>query len=116
MTQTDDARGLDLDRLISWGFAPGAYSGFCSECGKQHIADKRAWRCLECAERRADLAPTPQDARVTALVEALRPFSACVFNDNGDVTISTGHLGRGDWLALDRAAKALAAFDKDATP
>ena len=45
------------------------------------------------------------DPRVVALVEALRPFAACVFNDNGDVTISTGHLTMRDWLRLCEAAK-----------
>ena len=53
-----------------------------------------------------DCAPT-QDERVRALVESLRPFSAAVFNDNGDVTISTGHLKRQDWLKLRAALRAL---------
>ena len=36
------------------------------------------------------------------LEQATRPFAAAVFNDNGDVTISTGHLRTSDWLRLDR--------------
>ena len=40
------------------------------------------------------------DAR--KIVEALRPFYAAVFNDNGDMTISTGHLTTHEWWALDR--------------
>ncbi len=44
---------------------------------------------------------------VLALVKAARPFYAAVFNDNGDVTISTGHITTGDWLALDAAIAAL---------
>ena len=40
------------------------------------------------------------------LEAALRPFNAAVFNDNGDVTISTGHITRGDWLALIKAMSA----------
>lgn len=47
--------------------------------------------------------PTPHaDPRVSALVKAATPFYAAVFNDNGDVTISTGHITTDDWLALDR--------------
>lgn len=42
-----------------------------------------------------------------ALVKAARPFYAAVFNDNGDVTISTGHITTGDWLALDAALAAI---------
>jgi hypothetical protein len=65
---------LKLERLISWGFAPGSYACFCSECGKPHVADKRAWRCLDCAERRADLPPTDAEVlahpKVRALVDA----------------------------------------------
>ena len=44
---------------------------------------------------------------VKALVKAARPFYAAVFNDNGDVTISTGHITTGDWLALDTALAAI---------
>lgn len=47
--------------------------------------------------------PRNQSPDVTALVEALRPFDCCVFNDNGDVTVSTGHLKTTDWLRLARA-------------
>ena len=69
------------------------------------------WPSCKCTARdqckglgvRADICDPTQDERVQALVDALRPFSAAVFNDNGDVTISTGHLKRQDWLKL-RAA------------
>ena len=57
--------------------------------------------------RRANLCDPTQDERVKALVEAARPFSAAVFNDNGDVTISTGHLQRRDWINLCAALRAL---------
>lgn len=53
---------------------------------------------------RADLAP--DRAAFEQMREALRPFEAAVFNDNGDVTISTGHITRADWLALAAALKA----------
>ena len=60
---------------------------------------------------RADLPPTLSAAmelpEVKALVKAARPFYAAVFNDNGDVTISTGHITTGDWLALDAALAAI---------
>ena len=62
---------LDLEPLKRWGFAPGAYINTCSDCGKQHMADKRAWRCLSCAESRADLhQPALRAAREAALREA----------------------------------------------
>ena len=65
-------------------------------------------KCRETAARiLAAIEPGPG---VLALVEALRPFTACVFNDNGDVTIDTGHLTRVDWLKMCAAAKALAAL------
>lgn len=51
----------------------------------------------------AETALAAERAKVARLVEALRPFDACVFNDNGDITISNGDLKRRDWLAL-RAA------------
>lgn len=64
--------------------------------------------------RRADLPPTLSAAmqlpEVRALVGAARPFYAAVFNDNGDVTISTGHITTCDWLALDTALAAIAAI------
>lgn len=53
------APGFEL--LREQGFAPGSYHCFCAECGKQHIADKRAWRCLECAETRAALKENPDE-------------------------------------------------------
>lgn len=39
-----------------------------------------------------------EDAR-----EALRPFASSVFNDNGDVTISTAHLTVDDYIRAGRA-------------
>jgi len=48
----------------------------------------------------ADALAVPE---VRALVDAAKPFYAAVFNDNGDVTISTGHITTADWLRLDAA-------------
>lgn len=47
-----------------------------------------------------------QLAAADELAESTRPFTACVFNDNGDVTVSQGNLKRGDWLRIDRTATA----------
>jgi hypothetical protein len=37
-------------------------------------------------------------AEVTLLRKVLRPFKAAVFNDNGSVTISTGHITSQDYI------------------
>jgi hypothetical protein len=52
----------------------------------------------------ADALTVPE---VRALVEAAKPFYAAVFNDNGDVTISTGHITTADWLRLDAALRGI---------
>lgn len=44
---------------------------------------------------------------MTTPKEALRPFAACVFNDNGDVTIDTSHLRTQDYM---RAKSAIASL------
>jgi hypothetical protein len=36
--------------LKDCGYAPGNYICKCSDCKKTHIADKRAWRCVSCAD------------------------------------------------------------------
>ena len=68
-----DAPFTHYEKLRAWGFAQGSYFCFCGDCGKQHTADKRASRCLKCAETRADLPPTPDqimaDPRVRGLIE-----------------------------------------------
>lgn len=38
--------------LKGWGYAPGDYFINCIDCAGQHIADKRAWRCATCAQKR----------------------------------------------------------------
>lgn len=37
--------------------------------------------------------------------QTLKPFSNCVFNDNGDVTIDQSHLTKADWLAACRVSR-----------
>lgn len=54
-----EAQAPDISALRNSGFAPGSYHCFCSECGKTHTADKRAWRCLECAEKHVEAATAP---------------------------------------------------------
>ena len=39
-----------------------------------------------------------QAKRIAELEKALRPFAAAVFNDNGDVTITTSDIDHADWL------------------
>jgi hypothetical protein len=69
-------------------------------------------------DRWFDLATTAEatlrerEAEIERLRAALKPFAACVFNDNGDVTISTGHLTTQDWLVAKRARAALAQPDR----
>lgn len=62
---------LDFEHLRQWGFAPGSYLCFCSDCGKQHNADKCAWRCLECAEKKA------LDQRPVTVAEAADMLPKC---------------------------------------
>ena len=73
--QLDDTHEL----LKRWGFAPGDYHCLCSECGRGHTADKRAWRCLSCAEGHLDDARYTQadldrvfDAALEAAADKLR--------------------------------------------
>ncbi len=37
-------------------------------------------------------------ARITELEKALRPFAAAVYNDNGDVTVTTSNIHHAQWL------------------
>ena len=37
-------------------------------------------------------------ARIAELERALRPFAAAVYNDNGDVTITTSRIDHDDWF------------------
>ena len=41
--------------------------------------------------------------KLSRLQKAVKPFYAAVFNDNGDVTISTGHITNRDWINLSTA-------------
>ena len=94
--------------------ANGEYEIYSSGIVWCRDKDKREWIGLRPPSQRKATTMTdtpPTDERVKALVETLRPFSAAVFNDNGDVTISTGHLTRRDWLKLSAALR-----DMDTTP
>lgn len=48
-----------------------------------------------------------REAKFAALMKAARPFYAAIYNDNGDITTSTGHISTRDWRELDAAMKAL---------
>lgn len=69
MTSTPEARDdLDYEKLRSWGFAPGSYWCFCADCGKAHTADKRARRCIDCAEVKAGIATADQQSALEAVI------------------------------------------------
>lgn len=65
----DPARNIAAEReaalhLHDYGFAPGEYYCRCIDCDRSHIADKRAVRCLPCAEEafaRAEAAERADD-------------------------------------------------------
>jgi hypothetical protein len=42
---------VSIPTLVDFGYAPGLYTQVCSDCGKQHVAEKRATRCAICAEK-----------------------------------------------------------------
>jgi len=37
--------------LVKFGWAPGSYICKCYTCGNSHWADKRASRCINCANK-----------------------------------------------------------------
>lgn len=45
--------------LHYYGFEPGSYTSICINCNAHFEGDKRAWRCVPCAEaeKRRDLVP-----------------------------------------------------------
>jgi hypothetical protein len=75
---------LNIEPLRQWGFAPGSYMCMCSDCGKQHIADKRAWRCLECAEKRVGL--------IAEAVAREREECAAIAEKEGDGPYAVKHI------------------------
>lgn len=44
-----------------------------------------------------------QSAEIRRLRAALKPFAGCVFNDNGNVTVSTSNLMSNDWVNARKA-------------
>lgn len=121
MTQTDDARGpqavpvrytnwkgVTSDRRLILGdvrFGSTEWHPEPTYLIRAYDLDHPAqiWKDFDltkCDFPRADLAPTPQDARVTALVEALRRLVANL--DEGDFISTT---------RIEEARAALAAFD-----
>lgn len=54
------------------GFAPGNYMILCHDCGETKIGcDKRALRCEECAELRAENGPMRADSELLDAVASL---------------------------------------------
>ena len=47
--------------LTEFGYADGMYEQRCTTCSKQHMADKRAWNCKECAINLSIRISAPQD-------------------------------------------------------
>jgi hypothetical protein len=48
----DEPNGARVLKCLKWvGYAPGTYYVKCGECGVKHIADKRASRCIACADK-----------------------------------------------------------------
>ena len=58
--------------LTEFGYADGMYEQRCTTCSKQHMADKRAWNCKECATnlsiRIAEASQTDQSANAGKMV------------------------------------------------
>jgi ribosomal protein L37AE/L43A len=42
------------DAIVKRGYAEGEYFHKCKTCGKEFVADKRAWNCFDCACKKAD--------------------------------------------------------------
>lgn len=61
--------------------------------------------------------PTVAQAAVAKATRALKPFANCVFNDNGDITISDTHrLTHEDYVAAYFALRALTEPQQEDTP
>lgn len=68
MTGWDRPTEPDDGSLVAYGWAPGDYIQTCV-CGTQHIAAKRASRCLPCARRLADKAAAARTAALAAAAD-----------------------------------------------
>jgi len=54
-----------MNDLKQFGYSDGDYMGRCSDCGCEHIADKRATVCVDCAYRKL----ADQQAEQIAMLE-----------------------------------------------
>ena len=66
-----DPLDKSYEELRKWGFAPGGYMSYCSDCGRAHTADKRAWRCLACAEKKVGVKLEADDPKIVEHIEKL---------------------------------------------
>lgn len=78
------------------------YQADLTKKGKRYA--RAIWPSFDECFTRAEVMKLPE---VVALVEAVRPFAAAVFNDNGDVTITTDHIQTRHWLRLCTALAAM---------
>jgi len=63
-----------------------------------------AYNAFDCAAKKlgvnaVELAESMANGGLEDLVKALRPFAEAVFNDNGDLSVNTGHITNADYLA-----------------
>lgn len=70
--------------------------------GEDFVATMTGWfaNAMMAMSDHTDYALRADNERLRA---ALRPFSAAYYNDNGDVTISTGHIRTADYKAAHNA-------------
>ena len=61
-----------MNELKQFGYADGDYMGRCSDCGCEHIADKRATVCVDCAYRKLADQQAEQIAELSDEVNRLR--------------------------------------------
>jgi hypothetical protein len=57
--------------------------------------------------RHSDVQLAAERAKVALAIGALKPFADCVYNDNGNITVSYSRLSTGDWLRASRKFDAL---------
>jgi hypothetical protein len=118
---TADASGIYRPTADASGRPMPVYEGLSNGLESEIsllFGDAMTVRCepLSYARRCIALVRSHDTADREAIREALknigallRPFDAAVFNDNGDVTISTGHIDTRTWLGLIKACRELTA-------
>lgn len=54
MNMTPTLSDIEARCLVPYGYAPGNYMSVCISCTQQYVADKRAYRCKQCATELAN--------------------------------------------------------------